>query len=455
MPKSCSIAISHIGLCTPIGHTPESVLANLLTGNTDAMVLRDDLMFNATTRVGAINDTDLLTIPDELQQYNCRNNRLLFTAASQLSSNIEQAKSVFGNDRIGVVLGTSTSGISKGEAALEYHEQHGQFPPSYHYAQQELGSTSDFLRKLYGLNGPCYTVSTACSSSTKVFASAQRLLKANLCDVVIVGGVDSLCQLTLNGFNSLESVSKGLCNPFSENRDGINIGEGAALFMLQLSSPSSNTNTNTDTDTDTDTDKLLAEKQPEAKHPEVLLAGIGESSDAHHISAPHPQGLGAIAAMKAALNDAELTASQVSYVNLHGTATPKNDAMESIAMHQVFAEQTATNSANYDSTEYDSTKYDPTKSIPLCSSTKPLTGHCLGAAGAIEAAFCYLLLSSYNREQLLPPQVWDKQQDPNNPVLPLVTPTQSTSLNYIMSNSFAFGGSNASIIFAKAGNQDV
>ncbi|MCL1066219.1 beta-ketoacyl-[acyl-carrier-protein] synthase family protein [Shewanella olleyana] len=439
MPKRCSIAITHIGLCTPIGHTPESVLANLLAGNTDAMVPRDDLMFNATTRVGAINDADLLTIPDELQQYNCRNNRLLFTAASQLKSNIEQAKSAFGKDRIGVVLGTSTSGISKGEAALEYHQQHGQFPPSYHYAQQELGSTSDFLRKLYDVNGPCYTVSTACSSSTKVFASAQRLLKANLCDVVIVGGVDSLCQLTLNGFNSLESVSKGLCNPFSENRDGINIGEGAALFILQLTE---------------------AENTQAQTAKEVLLAGIGESSDAHHISAPHPQGLGAIAAMKAALNDAELTASQVSYVNLHGTATPKNDAMESIAMHQVFAEQTANNSANDDPAKCNLVKhnlaeYDSSNSLPLCSSTKPLTGHCLGAAGAIEAAFCYLLLSSYNSDQMLPPQVWDKQQDPNNPVLPLVTPAQSTPLNYIMSNSFAFGGSNASIIFAKAGNQDV
>ncbi len=419
-----SIAITHIGLCTPIGHTPESVLANLLAGNTDAMVMRDDLMFNAETRVGAINDTDLLTIPDELEQFNCRNNRLLYTAAMQLTRSIEHAKNVYGKERVGVVLGTSTSGISKGEAALEYHQQHGKFPPSYHYAQQELGSTSDFLRKLYDLNGPCYTVSTACSSSTKVFASAQRLLRANMCDVVIVGGVDSLCQLTLNGFNALESVSKGLCNPFSEHRDGINIGEGAALFMLQL----------------TDAEDTQAQSAPE-----VLLAGIGESSDAHHISAPHPQGLGAIAAMEAALNDADINASQVSYVNLHGTATPKNDAMESVAMHHVFADKIANTISNTSTPN----------AIPQCSSTKPLTGHCLGAAGAIEAAFCYLLLSSYNPDQLLPPHIWDKQQDPNNPVLPLVGSAQSNPLNYIMSNSFAFGGSNASIIFAKAGNQDV
>ncbi len=426
MTMSRSIAITQIGLCTPLGQTPESVLAHLLAGNTDFMVPRDELMFNATTRVGAVKDTDLLAIPERLAQYNCRNNRLLFTAAIQLKQNIEQAKRRFGHDRIGIVIGTSTSGISKGEAALDYHQQNGHFPSSFHYAQQELGSTSDFLRQLFELTGPCYTVSTACSSSTKVFASAQRLLNADLCDVVIVGGVDSLCQLTLNGFNSLESVSKGLCNPFSQNRDGINIGEGAALFLLQKAN--------------------TLDSQPE-----VMLAGIGESSDAHHISAPHPQGLGAIAAMKAALNDADINASQVSYVNLHGTATPKNDAMESVAMHQVFAGE-ITNTISNTSTQ---------NTIPLCSSTKPLTGHCLGAAGAIEAAFCYLLLSSFNQDQLLPPHVWDKQQDPNDPILPLVESAplngtvQSKPLNYIMSNSFAFGGSNASIIFAKAGNQDV
>ncbi|WP_144212101.1 beta-ketoacyl-[acyl-carrier-protein] synthase family protein [Shewanella donghaensis] len=403
-----SIAITSIGLCTPLGQTPQQVLANLLAGDTSAMVLRDDLMFNATTRVGAIDDALLQQIPENLSQFDCRNNRLLYSAAKQLDKLIEQAKQQFGASRIAVVLGTSTSGISKGEAALSYHAKHGTFPPAYHYAQQELGSTSDFLRQYYDLSGPCYTVSTACSSSTKVFASAKRLLNADLCDVVIVGGVDSLCQLTVNGFNALESVSAGLCNPFSQNRDGINIGEGAALFTLEKSSTNN----------------------PE----EIILAGIGESSDAHHISAPHPQGTGAIAAMNNALTDANLQPNQISYVNLHGTATPKNDAMESLAMQQVFA--------NTDGA-----------SIPFCSSTKPLVGHCLGAAGAIEAAFCYLLLSHHNDKQMLPPQVWDQQQDVDNPVLPLVTHGQSTTLDYIMSNSFAFGGSNASIILGRSRGQ--
>ncbi|MBQ4890103.1 beta-ketoacyl-[acyl-carrier-protein] synthase family protein [Shewanella sp. MMG014] len=410
---SCAIAITQIGLCTPLGNSSKDVLQNLLSASTDAMVLRDDLLFNASTRVGAINNANLLDIPAELTQFDCRNNQLLYTAAASITADIEHAKKQYGADRVAVVLGTSTSGISKGEAALAYHQQHGEFPPSYHYAQQELGSASDFLRQLYQLSGPCYTVSTACSSSAKVFASAKRLLLADLCDVVIVGGVDSLCQLTLNGFNALESVSKGLCNPFSQHRDGINIGEGAALFVLK---------------------KAQEDAQSRSKS-QVYLAGIGESSDAHHISAPHPQGLGAISAMQAALADASITSAQISYVNLHGTATPKNDAMESLAMQQVF------NSSNN----------NEAASIPLCSSTKPLVGHCLGAAGAIEAAFCYLLLSDANLQQQLPPHVWDQQQDMNNPILPFVTPGQSAELTFIMSNSFAFGGSNASVIFAKCG----
>tara|TARA_R110001583_G_scaffold93190_2_gene235984 strand:+ start:5035 stop:6237 length:1203 start_codon:yes stop_codon:yes gene_type:complete len=393
------IAITHIGLCTPLGNSPEEVLPRLINGDVSAMQWRDNLLFYAPTLVGCVDDKRLIAIADHLSLFACRNNRLLNTAAQQLIPAVEQAKQRFGADRIGVVLGTSTSGISKGEAALKYKLEHGNFPPSYHYSQQELGSTSEYLKQLFSLSGPCYTVSTACSSSAKVFASAQRLLNANLCDMVIVGGVDSLCQLTVNGFAALESVSKGHCNPFSRHRDGINIGEGAALFTL------------------------------ERGQSDVMLAGIGESADAHHISAPHPQGHGAIAAMQLALSAANISPQQINYVNLHGTATPKNDAMESRAINAVF---------NHLS--------------PLCSSTKPLTGHTLGAAGAIEAAFCYLLLSPLNHSKRLPPHVWDGQFDDNDPQISLINAHSNTGLrelNFIMSNSFAFGGSNASLIFCR------
>ncbi|MEZ8186972.1 beta-ketoacyl-[acyl-carrier-protein] synthase family protein [Shewanella sp. 5S214] len=393
------IAITHIGLCTPLGNSPEEVLPRLINGDVSAMQWRDNLLFNAPTLVGCVDDKRLIAIADHLSLFACRNNRLLNIAAQQLIPAVEQAKQRFGADRIGVVLGTSTSGISKGEAALKYKLEHGNFPPSYHYSQQELGSTSEYLKQLFSLSGPCYTVSTACSSSAKVFASAQRLLNANLCDMVIVGGVDSLCQLTVNGFAALESVSKGHCNPFSRHRDGINIGEGAALFTL------------------------------ERGQSDVMLAGIGESADAHHISAPHPQGHGAIAAMQLALSAANISPQQINYVNLHGTATPKNDAMESRAINAVF---------NHLS--------------PLCSSTKPLTGHTLGAAGAIEAAFCYLLLSPLNHSKRLPPHVWDGQFDDNDPQISLINAHSNTGLrelNFIMSNSFAFGGSNASLIFCR------
>lgn len=392
------VAITQIGLCTPLGQDPQQVLERLIAGDTSAMQSSDTLLFERPTLVAPVTAA-LPAIPEKLIRFDCRNNQLLLCAALQIAATVEQAKRDFGPARIGVVLGTSTSGIAKGEAALAYRHEHGHFPADYHYFQQELGSTSDFLRQYFELDGPCYTVSTACSSSAKVFASAKRLLQANLCDIVIVGGVDSLCQLTVNGFNALESVSKGHCNPFSIKRDGINIGEGAALFVLTLGES------------------------------EVMLAGIGESSDAHHISAPHPEGAGAIKAMRAALQDAHIAAKDIGYINLHGTATPKNDAMESRAVVEVFGVNT-----------------------PPCSSTKPLVGHTLGAAGAIEAAFCYLLLSAHNHDQALPPHQWDGQVDPQDPPIALVERHRVAAkgaLNYVMSNSFAFGGSNASLIFCR------
>ncbi len=389
------IAISHLGLCTPLGQSHEEVLLRLLAGDTQAMRWRDDLIPNTSVMIGMV-DAVLPDIPLHLQQFNSRNNQMLLVAAQQIAPAVQQAKAQYGQQRIGIILGTSTSGIAEGEMALAYQANYGVLPQDYQYSKQELGNGSEFLRSYFELSGPCYTVSTACSSSAKVFASAKRLLLSGLCDMVIVGGCDSLCQLTLNGFHSLESVSKKHCQPFSRNRDGINIGEGAALFTLEYGQS------------------------------DVMLAGVGESSDAHHISAPHPQGKGAVAAIKMALDDANIPPERVDYINLHGTATIKNDAMESRALVEVFGDN-----------------------IPAVSSTKPMTGHTLGAAGAIEAAFCFLLLSKHNTSLGIPPQIGDKQWDESNPALPFADNNMQTNLNYVMSNSFAFGGSNASIIFCR------
>ncbi|WP_298771403.1 beta-ketoacyl-[acyl-carrier-protein] synthase family protein [uncultured Shewanella sp.] len=399
------IAITQLGLCTPLGQTKKTVLAHLLDGKS-GLKPQEDLLFDRSAMVGKVT-TILPTIPMHLSDYHSRNNQILLCAAKQIESAVHLAKKQYGQHRIGVVLGTSTSGIDNGEQALKFYQEKNAFPENYDYALQELGNTSQFLQAYLALTGPCYTISTACSSSAKVFASARRLLIADLCDMVIVGGSDSLCQLTLNGFDALESISDLPCQPFSANRQGINIGEGAALFTL--------------------------EKKPfiHSSRDKIQLAGVGESSDAHHISAPHPEGRGAILAMQAAIEDANIQANQIDYVNLHGTATQKNDAMESRAIMAVFQPE-----------------------LPQVSSTKPLTGHTLGAAGAIEAAFCYLLLSDENTQGRLPPQLWDEQVDMNNPSLPFVDQRAPTpkNLRYIMSNSFAFGGSNASLIFSREDN---
>lgn len=397
MKSNIAIAITQIGLCTPLGNTPASVLNNLIIASIDGMKWRDDLMFERPVLVGEVSQ-ELPELTAQWQHFNTRNNQLALVAALQIESQIVKATTQYGANRIGIVIGTSTSGIATGERALAHYHQHGEFPVGYDYSQQELGDSSLFLQSYFGLTGPCYTVSTACSSSAKAFASARRLLNADLCDMVIVGGVDSLCQLTINGFSSLESISKTHCQPFSAHRDGINIGEGAALFVLERAT----------------------------EHDAIILSGVGESSDAYHISAPHPEGVGAIAAMQSALNMANLEARQINYLNLHGTATPKNDAMESRAVTTVF-----------------------TQHIPPCSSTKPLTGHTLGAAGAIEMAFCYLLLCDLNVDNRLPPQIGEQQQDPDNPALPLVKLGDTAVIQHVMSNSFAFGGSNASLILSR------
>jgi 3-oxoacyl-[acyl-carrier-protein] synthase-1 len=379
-----------LGIVNALGRGAGDVSRRLFSGDTGGIVLEDGWLTAAPARVGRARG-ELAEVPARFADYACRNNRLLLTALAQIESAVEAALTRCGASRIGVVLGSSTTGMAEGETAMAAYRAGGAFPPGFSYVQQEIGMPAAFLARYLGLGGPAYTVCTACTSSAKAFSSARNLLRQGFCDAVLVGGVDSLCRLTINGFTALESTTPEISNPMSRNRCGINIGEGAALFLLSGDEAS------------------------------VELLGIGESSDAYHMSAPHPDGIGAEAAMRSALADAALPAEAVDYLNLHATATPKNDQMESRAVSRVFPGGVA------------------------ASGTKPLTGHTLGAAGATEIAFCWLAL----QDGRLPPHVWDREADPDLPRLDLVGAERRFARNggrVCMSNSFAFGGSNASVL---------
>ncbi|MFS2003929.1 beta-ketoacyl-ACP synthase [Duganella sp. CT11-25] len=326
-----------------------------------------------------------------------RNNALALAALAQIRPAVEAAIARHGADRVGVVLGTSTSGIGETERAIGLHAEVGSLPEDFRYAVQEMGSPAEMLARELGLTGPAYVHSSACSSSAKAMASAARMINMGLCDAVISGGADSLCTFTVAGFASLESVSAERCNPMSVNRKGINIGEGAALFLMS------------------------ADSAP------VALLGWGESSDGHHMSAPDPAGGGARLAMTQALQRAGISAAQIDYINMHGTATPQNDAMESRVIEGLFG-----------------------LDVPV-SSTKPFTGHTLGAAAAIEAALCWLAMQDDNPEGRLPPHLWDGAADPALPALALapVGASLGRPLRHVLSSSFAFGGSNAVLVLGR------
>ncbi|MEZ1317240.1 beta-ketoacyl-[acyl-carrier-protein] synthase family protein [Pseudomonas fluorescens] len=393
--------LNALGVICALGRDKQQVARNLFAGDCSGMRSEAGWVPERSIPVAAVRG-DLTPIPSELSRQGSRNNQLLLEAALQIHDDIERAIHTYGRDRIGVVLGTSTSGIDEASRGLAHYIREQQFPAEYSYQQQELGAPANFLADWLQLSGPAYVISTACTSSARALMSAQRLLDLGLCDAVLCGGVDTLCKLTLNGFSALEAVSGQRCNPFSVNRNGINIGEAAALFLMTRQANDTRS---------------------------IALLGSGASSDAHHISAPEPTGRGALQAMRKALGRAQLQPEQISYLNLHGTATPHNDAMESLAVAALFAQ-----------------------GVP-CSSTKPMTGHTLGAAGALEAAFCWLSLSADNPRHALPPHVWDGEPDPDLPSLKWVTTSDhltSIAPRYLMSNSFAFGGNNVSLIIGDA-----
>ncbi len=381
-----------LGLINALGSGAQKVRAGLYLDSSGGIVACDELVPGRRLRVAAVQE-ELPAIPLTYANYNSRNNRLLQAAVEQIRPQIDTLLDRFGAARVAIVLGTSTSGILEGEQAVRVRNQTGAFPRAFDYRQQEISSPSEYLQRALAITGPSWTVSTACTSSAKAFASARRLLHLNVCDAVLVGGVDSLCRLTLNGFTALESMARDVCNPMSRNRDGITLGEGAALFIMS--------------------------REPGP----VCLLGVGESSDAYHISGPDPEGRGAEIAMRAALTDAKLDAGAADYLNLHGTGTIQNDLMESHAVARVFGLE-----------------------LP-CSSTKPLVGHMLGAAGATEMAFCWLLLTDNPARTHLPPHVWDGERDPALAPLSLCRQDDTPcDCHVVVSNSFAFGGSNTTLI---------
>lgn len=384
-----AVFLNALGITNPLGVGKAQVAEALFAGSQAGLVRRDDLIPDRSITVGAVVG-ELPDMPESLAKHDCRNNRLMLLALAEIDSDIRAIIDRYGANRVAVVMGTSTSGVSDAEPAISQKMETGEFPAGYSYARQEMGELASFVAARFGVTGPALTISTACTSSAKTLGTARRYIRAGICDAAIVGGADTLCKLTLNGFHALDSLSDGICNPFSVNRDGITVGEGAAVFVLSR-------------------DEAM-----------IRLAGVGESSDAHHLSAPDPAGRGAETAMRAAVEDAGIASTSVGYINLHGTATRLNDAMESGAVSRVFGREVSV------------------------SSTKPMTGHMLGAAGANEIAFLWLAM---HKDGKLPPHLWDGMVDPD--LEPINLGGQGAA-KAMLSNSFAFGGNNISVLLQAA-----
>jgi 3-oxoacyl-[acyl-carrier-protein] synthase-1 len=353
------------------------------------------------THIGEVQGVDAQQLPAELRIFDCRNNRLAELGMQQdgFFDALQAAAARWGRRRIGVFIGTSTAGIMQTELAYRARDPvSGALPADFVYGTTHNSfSVADYLRQRCRLEGPAVAVSSACASSAKVFGSARRMIEAGLIDAALVGGTDSLCLTTLYGFHSLQLSSPAPCRPFDAARDGISIGEAAAFALLERLPE------NLDSDS-------------------VLLYGSGESSDAYHMSAPHPEGLGAKRAMHAALAAAAMEPGDIDYINLHGTGTPSNDRSESQAVTSIFGPTTP------------------------CSSTKGATGHTLGAAGALEAVISALAIQN----GLMPGGVHTATIDPTL-TAHYIKENRRAQVRRVLSNSFGFGGTNCSLIFGRAG----
>ena len=347
------------------------------------------------TWIGRVPGVEAVELPGRLTHWDCRNNRLAWLALNSdgFFERASVARRRYGADRVALVMGTSTSSIGATEEAYRRLLPDGQYPKDLRrpivHTPHSLG---DFVRVALGLEGVTVTVATACSSSAKIFAQAERLMRSGLADAAIVGGVDSLCGSVLFGFNSLELVSSEPCRPFDPARRGISLGEAGGFALLER----------------------YGEGGP-------WLLGYGESSDAHHMSSPHPEGFGARLAIQGALTRAALAPDAIDYINLHGTASQKNDEVEARVVADMFPART------------------------LASSTKGWTGHTLGAAGIVEAVITFLAMDT----GLVPGTLNAEQLDPAcGPQIRIRN--ESADVRFALSNSFGFGGSNCSLLFGKA-----
>ncbi|MDB5809420.1 MAG: Beta-ketoacyl synthase [Betaproteobacteria bacterium] len=392
------LAISHFSVVNALGAGTTAVATALRAGRTGLTPCGFETV-TLDTWIGEVVGLDAVRVRSDLAAYDCRNNRLAQAGleADGYVGAVAAARDKYGAARIGVFMGTSTSGMLQTELAYRRRDaQTGALPADFNYAEtHNTFSLADFVQRYLGLQGPAFVVSSACSSSAKVFGHAARMMAAGVCDAAVVGGVDSLCLTTLYGFHSLGLTSRAPCRPFDVERDGISVGEGAGFALLEKI-PSTGTRGG------------------------MRLLGVGESCDAYHMSTPHPEGLGARLAMQQALDSAGLAPADIDYVNLHGTATKANDLSEGQAVHGLLGAE-----------------------IPV-SSTKGATGHLLGAAGITEAIISLLAIE----HGLLPGGLHTRSLDPQLRSNYLLA-NKPARIRRVLSNSFGFGGSNCSLVLGK------
>ena len=381
-----TVKVTAYAACNGLGRDLKEILSRLEKGERGFTPCPLEVPFET---VCGVVPGDLPPPPAEYEAYDSRVLRIALLTYRSIAQQVEAAVSRWGADRVALIQGTSTGGIGVTESAYAQWVEEKTWNAAYDIKRQhEFSAFVDVLADLSGIAGPRYVVSTACSSSSKSIASARRLMEADLIDAAVVGGVDSLCFTTVRGFHSLGVLSESPCRPFGKDRMGINVGEAGALLLIER----------------------------EGDGPSVL--GVGESSDAFHMSAPDPEGGGAILAMRRALEDAGLDARQIDHVNAHGTGTVRNDSAEAKAIHEVFGAE-----------------------VPVIS-TKGYTGHLLGAAGGTEAILSLLALEN----NWIPKSVGADILDPEIQIC-VAQEKIERPVHHVLSNSFAFGGNNISVIF--------
>lgn len=386
------VVLNDLGIINSQASGKASVLRSILSGRKNHFVYKEagELKYPVAL-------CSSLYTESEIRDKGNRINILLHEVCREISPTVEKMISRYGKKRIGVILGSTDNGSEQSLSALKSFLESGDFPDGYELEQQQAHYPADYVKNFFKLESIATSISTACTSSGSAIILAKKLLNSNILDAVIVGGADIVSESVLKGFVSLEAVDSRPTNPFSKNRKGINLGEGAALFVMSRESQTANP---------------------------ITLNGCGETSDAHHMTAPDPEGKGAVIAMKRALKEAGLNS--VDYINLHGTGTILNDNMEALATTSVFP------------------------GSPPVSSTKPMVGHTLGAASAVELGFCWLMLSELNKDNKVAPHCWDGEKSSDMPGLNFVPENFSIKeINTCMSNSYAFGGCNVSLIISR------